>query len=262
MFHPDYKEERHDGLQHKSTMRVPKSHCYYHGKVRGDEHSLVALSTCDGLHGLIDTKDSRLFIQPAHRLMDDSTDLHILYPSNHVEDKSQCGNHDHDHDSHVHNSRFIQEKAANMPEGGIIQKTVPARAPDGLHRRLLANSTSTTRYIELAVLNDRAFFNKHGVNTEVHAAALVNVVAGLYKHQGVSGPNPFNHLIVVMLKTQRTITGTNPFTIADQNPDADATISSFCNYRKTYYADNDVAHLFSGTSKFCTTAAGLAPCGG
>uniref|UniRef100_A0A8C6PFP3 ADAM metallopeptidase domain 23 n=1 Tax=Nothobranchius furzeri TaxID=105023 RepID=A0A8C6PFP3_NOTFU len=42
-------------------------HCYYHGQVRGSDNSQVALSTCNGLHGMFDDGVHVYLIEPLHQ---------------------------------------------------------------------------------------------------------------------------------------------------------------------------------------------------
>uniref|UniRef100_A0A8C4EPR0 ADAM metallopeptidase domain 23 n=1 Tax=Dicentrarchus labrax TaxID=13489 RepID=A0A8C4EPR0_DICLA len=42
-------------------------HCYYHGQVRGNDNSHVALSTCNGLHGMFDDGVYMYLIEPSQQ---------------------------------------------------------------------------------------------------------------------------------------------------------------------------------------------------
>uniref|UniRef100_A0A3Q3RTY8 ADAM metallopeptidase domain 23 n=1 Tax=Mastacembelus armatus TaxID=205130 RepID=A0A3Q3RTY8_9TELE len=47
--------------------RFGGEHCYYHGEVRGSDNSHVALSTCNGLHGMFDDGVYVYLIEPLHQ---------------------------------------------------------------------------------------------------------------------------------------------------------------------------------------------------
>uniref|UniRef100_A0A3B5MZ56 ADAM metallopeptidase domain 23 n=1 Tax=Xiphophorus couchianus TaxID=32473 RepID=A0A3B5MZ56_9TELE len=47
--------------------RFGGEHCYYHGQVRGSSNSHVALSTCNGLHGMFDDGVHAYLIEPLHQ---------------------------------------------------------------------------------------------------------------------------------------------------------------------------------------------------
>uniref|UniRef100_A0A4W4FH35 ADAM metallopeptidase domain 23a n=1 Tax=Electrophorus electricus TaxID=8005 RepID=A0A4W4FH35_ELEEL len=48
----------------KPILSKGGEHCYYHGQVRGNDASLVALSTCNGLHGMFDDGLHLYLIEP------------------------------------------------------------------------------------------------------------------------------------------------------------------------------------------------------
>ncbi|KAE8619083.1 hypothetical protein XENTR_v10009598, partial [Xenopus tropicalis] len=52
-------------------------HCYYQGRVMNDPDSLVSLSTCNGLRGIITTKGRHFLIEP---LSASDSEEHALYP--------------------------------------------------------------------------------------------------------------------------------------------------------------------------------------
>uniref|UniRef100_A0AAQ4R081 ADAM metallopeptidase domain 23 n=1 Tax=Gasterosteus aculeatus aculeatus TaxID=481459 RepID=A0AAQ4R081_GASAC len=48
----------------KPVLSKGGEHCYYHGQVRGNDNSRVALSTCNGLHGMFDDGVHVYLIEP------------------------------------------------------------------------------------------------------------------------------------------------------------------------------------------------------
>ncbi|MEQ2249974.1 hypothetical protein ILYODFUR_035053, partial [Ilyodon furcidens] len=51
----------------KPVLSKGGEHCYYHGQVRGSSKSHVALSTCNGLHGMFDNGVHAYLIEPLHQ---------------------------------------------------------------------------------------------------------------------------------------------------------------------------------------------------
>uniref|UniRef100_A0A8C6VVE3 ADAM metallopeptidase domain 23 n=1 Tax=Nothobranchius furzeri TaxID=105023 RepID=A0A8C6VVE3_NOTFU len=51
----------------KPVLSKGGEHCYYHGQVRGSDNSQVALSTCNGLHGMFDDGVHVYLIEPLHQ---------------------------------------------------------------------------------------------------------------------------------------------------------------------------------------------------
>jgi hypothetical protein len=64
MFHPDYKEIRVSDDGSKSTISGGEN-CYYHGSVLNTSRSIVAISTCDGVRGMIVVNGERFQVMPA-----------------------------------------------------------------------------------------------------------------------------------------------------------------------------------------------------
>ncbi|XP_054642466.1 disintegrin and metalloproteinase domain-containing protein 23 isoform X3 [Dunckerocampus dactyliophorus] len=58
----DYVEIHYEGG--KPVLSKGGEHCYYHGQVRGNDDSRVALSTCNGLHGMFDDGAYVYVIEP------------------------------------------------------------------------------------------------------------------------------------------------------------------------------------------------------
>uniref|UniRef100_A0A8C1C410 ADAM metallopeptidase domain 23a n=1 Tax=Cyprinus carpio carpio TaxID=630221 RepID=A0A8C1C410_CYPCA len=58
----DYMEIHYE--KDKPVLSRGGEHCYYHGHVRGKEDSRVALSTCNGLHGMFDDGNFVYLIEP------------------------------------------------------------------------------------------------------------------------------------------------------------------------------------------------------
>uniref|UniRef100_A0AAQ5ZLR1 ADAM metallopeptidase domain 23a n=1 Tax=Amphiprion ocellaris TaxID=80972 RepID=A0AAQ5ZLR1_AMPOC len=58
----DYVEIHYEGG--KPVLSKGGEHCYYHGQVRGNDNSHVALSTCNGLHGMFDDGVHVYLIEP------------------------------------------------------------------------------------------------------------------------------------------------------------------------------------------------------
>eukprot|EP00079_Xenopus_tropicalis_P034385 XP_017948156.1 PREDICTED: zinc metalloproteinase-disintegrin-like batroxstatin-2 [Xenopus tropicalis] len=78
LFFRDYTETRYlqDGTP-TTISPVIKDHCYYQGRVMNDPDSLVSLSTCNGLRGIITTKGRHFLIEP---LSASDSEEHALYP--------------------------------------------------------------------------------------------------------------------------------------------------------------------------------------
>ncbi|GFR98288.1 disintegrin and metalloproteinase domain-containing protein, partial [Elysia marginata] len=66
-------------------------HCYYHGEVRKDEWSRVAVSTCNGIRGVIQMHNETYVIQPLIKNDKDPDHPHVIFKAS-VSPDEQCGN--------------------------------------------------------------------------------------------------------------------------------------------------------------------------
>jgi len=126
------------------TMEKFKDHCYYHGALSGNPNTSVVLSTCNGLRGTIQDENGKTFgIEP--RLFQDKE--HIFYDIEDVPKRvSKCGvEHDHSFDfknifsEHVRRRRSLEDE---------------------------------TKYIALALVNDKRQYEKYNNVSQAVARAL------------------------------------------------------------------------------------------
>uniref|UniRef100_A0A8C3KGX7 ADAM metallopeptidase domain 19 n=1 Tax=Calidris pygmaea TaxID=425635 RepID=A0A8C3KGX7_9CHAR len=77
LFAPGYTETHYSQTgQPQTTSLTHMDHCFYHGVVRGREHSSVVLSTCQGLRGLIIlSSNSSYILEP----VPNSPNQHLIY---------------------------------------------------------------------------------------------------------------------------------------------------------------------------------------
>ncbi|XP_072341953.1 disintegrin and metalloproteinase domain-containing protein 9-like isoform X2 [Scyliorhinus torazame] len=148
-----------------STRPDVQDHCHFQGYVEGMDNSMVALSTCSGLRGLLQTGDTHYAIEP---LESSNTFQHIVYR---MEDLLQeplaCGvsdlastmqQDDQDHaEQHSHDSMmgFLRSKRAILPQ---------------------------TRYVELFLVVDKDLYDVTQNETAVREqmVQLANYLDGMY----------------------------------------------------------------------------------
>ncbi|XP_014786167.1 disintegrin and metalloproteinase domain-containing protein unc-71 isoform X2 [Octopus bimaculoides] len=66
-------------------------HCYYHGKVKRDEWSSVAVSTCNGIRGVIQLRNETYVIHPLQGGDEELNHPHVVFQATHSEEE-RCGN--------------------------------------------------------------------------------------------------------------------------------------------------------------------------
>ncbi|XP_023269129.1 disintegrin and metalloproteinase domain-containing protein 9-like isoform X1 [Seriola lalandi dorsalis] len=74
--HPNFVQYSHDAADNHSSSFMRHRHCYFHGEVEGYENSVVALSTCSGLRGVIIFGNETYGLEP---MPESATNEHLLY---------------------------------------------------------------------------------------------------------------------------------------------------------------------------------------
>ncbi|KAK3557215.1 hypothetical protein QTP70_026128 [Hemibagrus guttatus] len=123
-------------------------HCYYHGQVRGKEASHVALSTCNGLHGMFD----------------DGMFVYLIVPLNQTQ---AAGTGPRAHTLHRTSSLLMGRDPADF---GM---NVPQKVFDEI------------KYLEIMIVSDHNTFKRHKSkkHTRNFAKSVVNLVDAIFKEQ-------------------------------------------------------------------------------
>ncbi|XP_048101487.1 disintegrin and metalloproteinase domain-containing protein 9 [Alosa alosa] len=161
----DFVEYSH-GLRGKVDQRTPMNHvdCHYHGYVEGDEDSLVALSTCAGLRGVIHVDDQSYGLRP---VTESGSGEHFL---------------------------FDLDRAGSEPFVCGVSNTTGHTDPNGPHQPSLSTllrrkrNLPQTRYVELVLVIDkqRYDFKKQNMTAvREEAVQLANLLDGYYKRLNV-----------------------------------------------------------------------------
>ncbi|XP_043537405.1 disintegrin and metalloproteinase domain-containing protein 9-like isoform X1 [Chiloscyllium plagiosum] len=155
-----------------STRPDVQDHCHFKGYVEGMDNSMVALSTCSGLRGLLQTSDTHYAIEP---LESSSTFQHIVYRMEDLlEEHLVCGVSDlastmqpvdqeraeqHSHDGHSMTG-FLRNKRAILPQ---------------------------TRYVELFLVVDKDLYDMTKNETAVREqmVQLANYLDGMYSSMNI-----------------------------------------------------------------------------
>ncbi|XP_067899315.1 disintegrin and metalloproteinase domain-containing protein 19 isoform X2 [Heterodontus francisci] len=94
---PGYAETHYSQTgEQRTSYPDHKEHCFYHGKVKGFDHSSVVLSTCRGLRGLLILNANLSYlVQP----LEDGLDQHLIYRAEHLKLKrGTCGRQQSEHE--------------------------------------------------------------------------------------------------------------------------------------------------------------------
>uniref|UniRef100_A0A4W3JLR5 ADAM metallopeptidase domain 22 n=1 Tax=Callorhinchus milii TaxID=7868 RepID=A0A4W3JLR5_CALMI len=229
----------------KSVESRGGEHCYYHGIIRGNAESSVALSTCHGLHGMFHDGNHTYIIEPL--LRNDENILVEKLTSNPDSTKVVA---DIDlkmgKNTNCFNSLicFKNVHCSSLSCGSVLVLQV---------HRIRRNVQNETKYIELMIVNDHFMFKKHRLlvgMTNNFAKSIVNQADLLFKE----------HLNTrIALVAMETWAVDNKFSI-DENPQV--TLREFMKYRRDFIKEkSDAVHLFSGSS-FKSSQSGAAYLGG
>nr|XP_023686609.1 disintegrin and metalloproteinase domain-containing protein 9-like [Paramormyrops kingsleyae] len=205
-------------------------HCHYHGRLEGHDDSLVALSTCSGLSGVIFFGKGSYGIEPA--ATHSTTNEHYLFPLEPNQDEGVfCGvtNEMDTSDGYAHPettlsmSRLFRKKR-NLPQ---------------------------TRYVELVLVVDKNRYDiEKGNDTAVteEMVSLANLLDGYYQQLNIR----------VVLVGMEILKAGNPFSV---NGTAGQTLSNFVKWRQTVLLPlirHDVAQLVLGLPPYSGGILGMA----
>ncbi|XP_016364458.1 disintegrin and metalloproteinase domain-containing protein 23-like isoform X2 [Sinocyclocheilus rhinocerous] len=167
----DYVEIHYD--KDKPVLSRGGEHCYYHGHVRGKEDSRVALSTCNGLHGMFD----------------DGNFVYLIEPLKQTHTETEARPHTLRRTSSLHVTSVPGAWAADDPiEEKEEEKRIFASMPWLKRRRKRAmprNIFEEMKYLEIMIVADHNTFKRHKSkkHTRNSAKSVVNFVDAIFKEQ-------------------------------------------------------------------------------
>ncbi|XP_059180815.1 disintegrin and metalloproteinase domain-containing protein 9 [Centropristis striata] len=219
--HPNFVQYSYDATgNHESSYPEQHVHCYYHGEVEGHEDSVVVLSTCSGLRGVILLGNETLGLEPVPQ---SATNEHLLYQLKDVQSgPSTCG--------------VVSEAAST-------QSHEPFEAGQSLTSLLRRKrNLPQTSYVELALVVDNLRYNfKEQNETAVREemVEMANLLDGYYKQLNIR----------VVLVALTVFKDSNPF---DVEGSAGQVLGRFVKWRKSTLLPkirHDVGQLIVGRPK-------------
>ncbi|XP_075302781.1 A disintegrin and metalloproteinase with thrombospondin motifs 6-like isoform X3 [Opisthocomus hoazin] len=231
-----------DGPQWKHDFL---DHCHYTGYLQ-DQHSTtkVALSNCDGLHGIIATEDEEYFIEPLRNITKNSSNFnyenghpHVIYKKStmhHLYDHGHCG---------VSEDLTRSSKPWWMSDASTFPTSLPVNDMLSSHSRR-KRSVSLERFVETLVVADKMMVGYHGrKDIEHYVLSVMNIVAKLYRDSSLGN--------VVNIIVTRLIVLTEDQPNLEINHHADKSLDSFCKWQKSILShqsdgnsipENGIAH--------------------
>ncbi|XP_073716344.1 A disintegrin and metalloproteinase with thrombospondin motifs 12-like [Misgurnus anguillicaudatus] len=253
-------ERRNKSLMENRTQMSGKGTCHLIGTVTYDDtQGTAAISTCDGLRGLLNLPDGPVLIEPVRGYTPNVTHPqhpHVIYRSSawndvrrrrstdeHRVQHSPCGVKDGpEYSQQVDQERDRWEQEQSQ-QGGDHN-----RDPDRdweRPRRISPRSISKERWVETMVVGDSKLMDYHGSgNIESYIFTIMNMVAGIFHDASIG-----NAVHIVLVRLILLHGDEKGLKIAHL---ADTTLNSFCTWQKninpqsdTHPAHHDVAILIT-----------------
>ncbi|XP_006880193.1 PREDICTED: disintegrin and metalloproteinase domain-containing protein 12 [Elephantulus edwardii] len=135
-----------------SLTRNYTGHCYYHGHVHGYPGSMVSLSTCSGLRGLLMFENQTYALEP----MANATHRYMLFQAESLKGiLGSCG-------SHQNTSGLVVDQALRPPSKTRVRR----------HKR---ETLKTTKYVELVIVADNREFQRQGKDLDRVKQRLIEI---------------------------------------------------------------------------------------
>ncbi|XP_039613796.1 disintegrin and metalloproteinase domain-containing protein 23 isoform X1 [Polypterus senegalus] len=198
-------------------------HCYYHGQIRGNDLSKVAMSTCNGLHGMFDDGRHMYLIEPL-RQTHHQADLarpHIIQKAQGLGLAQQTSN--------VGGTTSVASQWALLAD--LSWKRRKREVPHSVFEEM--------KYLELMIVSDHRTYKRHKSKQHTNnvAKSVVNLVDAVFKEQ---------------LHTRVVLVGTEVWTDKDQIPISVKPMQmlwDFSKYRQHHIKKQaDAVHLFSNVT--------------
>ncbi|XP_066109699.1 A disintegrin and metalloproteinase with thrombospondin motifs 16 isoform X2 [Saccopteryx bilineata] len=253
----------------KSVHAFPQDEfCFYQGSLRSHQNSSVALSTCEGLSGLIRTQEADYFLKPlpshlAGRLNDSSRSRppsHILYKrSTEPEDRSgrqvmmvQRQRELEHHRPFYHGNQLAHSFNLQHPQKqhfcGRRKKYMRKPPKEDLfilpdeykscsrHKRsLLKSHRNKELNVETLVVVDKKMMQNHGhENITTYVLTILNMVSALFKDGTIGGNINIAIVGLILLEEEQ------PGLVISHH--ADHTLSSFCQWQSGLMGKDGTRH--------------------
>ncbi|KAL6484650.1 hypothetical protein MHYP_G00066950 [Metynnis hypsauchen] len=217
----DYVEIHYE--DNKTIQSKGGEHCYYRGQVRGVETSRVALSTCNGLHGMFDDGVHVYLIEPLKQThsIDGAARPHMLHRT-----PSLLRSHD-------------PEDGGNREELLLSELNDMSWLRRRKKRAMPRNVFEEMKYIELMIVSDHNMFKRQKTKQQTRnfAKSVVNLVDAIFKEH---------------LKTRVVLVAMEIWTDKDHIPirvKALDMLRDFSKYRQQHIKQHaDAVHLFSNVT--------------
>lgn len=253
------ERRKRDG--HSRQRPQHKSHtCHFQGVVRGQPNSKVAVSTCNGLTGLVHTEYGQYFIEPAdhhdrevrqaippghkHLVFKRSAVSYVKRRRKKKRRKHACGTREPKKMTQLEwHNQFgklqVQEKRHKIKQKikfpslnhGQLRKLKYKKVENSQQRH--KRSVSKPHYVETLLVADQSMVDFHqDVDIETYLLTIMNMVSSFYMDPSIG--NLINVVVVKIILMDEPEPGFN-VTI-----NADTTLKTFCKWQKSLNPSDDL----------------------
>ncbi|XP_031651314.1 disintegrin and metalloproteinase domain-containing protein 23 isoform X1 [Oncorhynchus kisutch] len=160
----DYVEIHYE--EGKPVLSKGGEHCYYHGQVRGEDDSNVALSTCNGLHGMFDDGLYVYLIEPLQQThsIDTAARPHSLR-------RRPTLQRNNDQEELVEEEQLLSE----LEDMSWLKRRKKRAMPRNVFEEM--------KYLEIMIVSDHNMYKRHKAkqHTRNFAKSVVNFVDAIFK---------------------------------------------------------------------------------
>ncbi|XP_068560865.1 disintegrin and metalloproteinase domain-containing protein 23 isoform X1 [Cebidichthys violaceus] len=207
----------------KPVLSKGGEHCYYHGQVRGNDNSHVALSTCNGLHGMFDDGVYVYLIEPLQQThsIDTAARPHKLRRTSSLQ-----WNNDSEEQVEEEEQLFSE-----LDDLSWLKRRKKRAMPRSVFEEM--------KYLEIMIVSDHSMYKRHKTkqHTRNFAKSVVNFVDAIFKEQ---------------LHTRVVLVAVEIWTDKDQIPISVRPLEmlrDFSKYRQQSIKHHaDAVHLFSNVT--------------
>ncbi|XP_045785529.1 disintegrin and metalloproteinase domain-containing protein 22 isoform X1 [Maniola jurtina] len=244
---PNLKQTQYLANGAESEVRTEIEHCYYHGTVKDYPGASAAFHTCNGVSGVIHIGNETFVIHPFYGGDLSQKHPHVIFEARTKMNRG-CGNKlEQNNQKSGRRTKHIEYIQTVLSEATEYTGKAVDWWQQGLStyaiRRFKRDVRETTKYIETALVIDRAMFERRNGSTRsevVHDAIQVANIADLYFRT---------------LNTRVSIVYIESWQSADQadidrKHDITRAIQKFSDYtaRKLFKIEKDTTQLLSGTN--------------
>uniref|UniRef100_A0A7G3ACA6 Putative adam metalloprotease n=1 Tax=Lutzomyia longipalpis TaxID=7200 RepID=A0A7G3ACA6_LUTLO len=210
------------------TRREDSDHCHYVGRIRGNKDSRAAISTCDGIRGVIFDGQETFYIES--RTDSQLHSDHFLYSHADIEWDGKCGYEGTEESHNGTNELKDSEFNRILRYKRAVEDIETIRGP--------YNANRDSSFVELLLVVDNKVYNALGQSLKKvhnHCKTIANIINALYMPLNI-----FIALIGVVVWTDSNE--------VELSSDGDRTLKNFLNYRKKVLVQkfpNDNAQLLT-----------------